>query len=488
MKVIVLTSTTAKPIIEELVSRSRAVREGSLEVVVHALPVAAIGILNARSLAALLRRHPPPRGDLILVPGSVEGDASLVEQALGVPAFKASRDPGLLPVILDHLAEGGRLSRSIAAEDYLRLGRPRLQFSVAFTIGGVPVAERGPPLVLAAEIPASAGDPDALAERYIGEGAEIIVVGHSGDPGYTRIAEGLVERLSRAGIPVLAEAPSDEDAGRLVEAGALGVLVSPATALKLPSRVPGDTVVVVGDRDPGLIGEAVRKLREHGFTRLMADPVVGVPLVDFSATAERYKLASKLGVPLWFSAANVATSLEADTHGVYAVLASLAAELRASVFLVVEDQYHTIHAAAEARAALDLVADSWARRSPPLGLGASRLLVVKQRSPPPPSHLDPEGARMAPDYVEPRLEEGYFVISVDHERGLIIVEYRGRDGTRKWAGRRARGLMRTIVRETGIGSEHAAYLGMELYKAELALRLGKTYVQDWEVLQPAWEE
>jgi len=86
------------------------------------------------------------------------------------------------------------------------------------------------------------------------------------------------------------------------------------------------------------------------------------------------------------------------------------------------------------------------------------------------------------------MDKGYFLVSVDHGRGLILVEYRepGRP-PRRWAGRRALALARRILSQVSVSPEHAAYLGGELYRAEEALRLGRTYVQDREVVRPPWE-
>jgi len=398
MRVVVVTSSTAKAMIEEVVARSRAVREGRLEAEVLALPVPVIGVLDARAVAALLSRHADRvRGaDLVLLPGSVSGDARVVEEALGVPVAKASRDAGMLPSVLDHVAEGGKLSRVEAAEEYLSAA-PKLEARTAFNVAGVAVPARGPPMVLAAEVPPGARDPIGLAQRYAGEGAQMLVVGHSGDPDYTGRARELVSRLTRLGLPVLAEAPGPEAARALVGAGASGLVVSSRTAARLPGVVPGDTLVVVGDRDLDSLSRAVAALRGAGFEMVIADPVVGVPLLDFAATALRYWGARSLGVPLWFSAANVATSMWADTHSVYAVLASLAAELGASTFLVVEDQYHTVHSVGEARRALAMVEAAWARRRPPAGPGVPGVFAVKQAEPPPPPHVPVEGAERVPD-------------------------------------------------------------------------------------------
>ncbi|MEM0022551.1 MAG: DUF4346 domain-containing protein, partial [Archaeoglobaceae archaeon] len=50
------------------------------------------------------------------------------------------------------------------------------------------------------------------------------------------------------------------------------------------------------------------------------------------------------------------------------------------------------------------------------------------------------------------------------------------------AGKRAKEIIDTIL-ELGLVSrlDHAAYLGRELMKAEIALRLGKNYVQDQDL-------
>jgi len=43
------------------------------------------------------------------------------------------------------------------------------------------------------------------------------------------------------------------------------------------------------------------------------------------------------------------------------------------------------------------------------------------------------------------------------------------------------------VRRFGLDPEHAAYLGYELAKAEMSLKLGKTYVQDEPLIVVPWE-
>jgi len=488
MKIIVVTSRTAEQMIRRVVARSRSVAEGRARVEVLPLPVPAIGVLSSRSLGRLLEREKERihGADIVLVPGGIQGSVAGLESVLGVPVAKASRDAGLLPLVIDYLVEGGDLSQEKAAEEYLRVEPMPVGQRTAYRLGSLDVPVRGPPVLLAAEIPPSPPrDPVEMAVEYVGEGARVVVVG------YDRASpEGLARRVravrDAVGVPVVSEAPSVEAARAAVEAGAEGVSVSAGLAMKLAGRIPRDSFVLVGERDPEDLARAVEALARAGYSRIAVDPVVGVPMVDLADTAVRYKAAEGLGVPTWFSAANAANMVDADTHGVYALLAVLAVELGASFFLVVEDDYKTRHSTAEAREALRLAEAAWLRGRPPGGIG-SRLFVAKQPAPPPPPSIGVEGARLVEGPLPPRLEPGHFVVDVDHDRGLILVEYRRGGERRRWAGREARSLARAILREVDIGGEHAAYLGEELYKAELALRFGKTYVQDGDVLRPVWE-
>ena len=77
--------------------------------------------------------------------------------------------------------------------------------------------------------------------------------------------------------------------------------------------------------------------------------------------------------------------------------------------------------------------------------------------------------------------KGYFLIKVNHKKKLIEAGYvTGKHVISKMvAGKNAMDLYHTVIREKLVSRmEHAAYLGKEFYKAELALRYGKKYVQE----------
>jgi dihydropteroate synthase len=78
-------------------------------------------------------------------------------------------------------------------------------------------------------------------------------------------------------------------------------------------------------------------------------------------------------------------------------------------------------------------------------------------------------------------EMGWFRIQVDRERKQVVAAH-FRDADRPdltVLGRDATEMYQTILRRGLVGNlDHAAYLGKELAKAELALRLGRSYLQD----------
>ena len=78
-------------------------------------------------------------------------------------------------------------------------------------------------------------------------------------------------------------------------------------------------------------------------------------------------------------------------------------------------------------------------------------------------------------------KSGYFVIIPQTEKGLITVEHYSYDNRllRRIEGKDARSVYITIIEKGWVTQlTHAAYLGKELAKAELSLKLGFRYVQD----------
>ena len=80
--------------------------------------------------------------------------------------------------------------------------------------------------------------------------------------------------------------------------------------------------------------------------------------------------------------------------------------------------------------------------------------------------------------------KGYFLIKIDHESGLIRVGFTTSDNkmVAEVRGKTALEVVNTIIREEMLSSlQHAADMGIELEKAELALKNNLKYIQDGEL-------
>ena len=76
---------------------------------------------------------------------------------------------------------------------------------------------------------------------------------------------------------------------------------------------------------------------------------------------------------------------------------------------------------------------------------------------------------------------GWFVIRIDREKEQICAVHFTAPQTTDYVvkGTTAGEIYQTIIREGLVGRmDHAAYLGKELTKAEIALKLGRSYTQD----------
>ena len=87
--------------------------------------------------------------------------------------------------------------------------------------------------------------------------------------------------------------------------------------------------------------------------------------------------------------------------------------------------------------------------------------------------------------------KGYFLINVDRERKIIRVGYcifskLGNDPIHDMiseiTGKNAIEIVNTLIREKYISSlQHAADMGIELHKAEIALKYNLEYIQDSDI-------
>ena len=113
MKVLVVTGMRAKDIVKEHLSRS----EFDHEICILPVPVAA---LMSTQYIALMLEHKDLSGiDLVLIPGLIKGDASIIRKRVGIKSWKGPKNAADLPNVLK-VIEKVRFSTIFPADESIR--------------------------------------------------------------------------------------------------------------------------------------------------------------------------------------------------------------------------------------------------------------------------------------------------------------------------------------------------------------------------------
>ena len=432
--------------------------------------------------------------DLILIPGAVTADFREVERSLASPIRLGPKHAADLGEVLQ-LIEKGELepSRTIPAcqlllgemrERALRdIERLEGQAEAVLHIGRVKIGGGSRMKVLAEVVDATRLPPEQLAGRiryYQEEGADMIDLGLPLDarPEEVRAALGVAKEATR--LPVSIDSIRSDLLLAGLEAGADMLLSLNAANMAQVGAAAADLGVpaaVIPGPGPASLEENVSAALDLG-VRVIADPVLDPPLQGLAASLEKYMQFSRRhpGIPLFFGAGNVTELLDADTHGVNALLAAIGAEVGASILFTPEYSAKAAGSVRELATASRMMQLSGRRKTAPKDLGLD-LLLLKQKRRLPEEPLPQEVKEAQPGHVYVLDDLGPFRIFLS--RGLIVA----RNGPMSICGKNARDLVNSLVDLGLVGRlDHAAYLGRELQKAETALRLGRDYVQD----EPLW--
>ena len=255
----------------------------------------------------------------------------------------------------------------------------------------------------------------------------------------------------------------------------------------------------------------LRSAAHAGIKNLIADPVLNALGYGFTASLKNYILFRERDkkTPLFFGVGNVTELLDADSIGVNALLAGIASELNASVLFTPEHSDKCVGCVSELRRAAEMMLLAKKRKTTPKDLGID-LLVLKEKR-----RRKPRILKTAAEEAG-KAEDANVVVAKESETwrpdplGSFRIELcetpagtrilathssltkqekqaeqtkEGKEGKErketKIVGRNAKEVLDTILRLGLVSSlEHAAYLGRELAKAEIALSLKKSYEQD----------
>jgi dihydropteroate synthase-like protein len=513
VKVLLVTGVLA----EEAVKRYA--QESNVETETVALKIAVAAFLTPDSIAAALKNTALSGFNMILVPGLVRGDTSAISKVTQVPAFKGPRYAADLPTVLDSLCEI-QLSTSVPADDLLRekLAEKAMQ-EIEKTeancsellkkpgnilIGNLAVGKDFPMRVLAEIVDAALMDKETIqktAKRFVQAGADLVDVGMVAGESQPQKAKCMVEWVKQVvDVPMSIDTLDPAEIKAAVQAGADLVLSADAGNIREIAFIAQKVAVVVipTNQRQGyfpkktldrvkFLEEIIAQAKKLGVTRCLADLVLEPTDILESFVAFKEFAARNPAVPLFVGVSNVTELFDADSVGINAILARLSSEVGASMLLATEKSPKAKGTVAEEVAAAKMMFLAKKRGSAPKDLGIDLLILKDKRIHEEPYDKNMETGKVvvASETAEPALldSSGMFRISVDRDGGVLVaVYYTSLDMDKPVnvvKGKTAEQVYSKIVKKRLISKmDHAAYLGSELAKAEIALRTGKSYVQD----------
>lgn len=365
-----------------------------------------------------------------------------------------------------------------------------------------------------------------LAQYFHASGALIIDVGMIAGAPDPNAAGRAVKLVSRAvPVPVSIDSTNADELIAGLEAGASMALSLDQDNMKriprrlrqraaftvIPAAQAGATLPKTLEDRLALLQRNLEAARSLGYVTLIADPLCD-PLVTpgLTESIQAYATFAKRQptIPLLMGIGNVTELLDADTPGVNTLLAGIASEIGVTLLLTTEVSAKTRGSVWELYRATQMMYLARHRHAEPKDLGIDLLLLKSKQftevpydasretpasiinaelppgSPPPPVCLDPSG---------------YFTIHVDRQQHRIVARHfsayaQGRSQTASsgeprpdmvFLGNTAVEISTAILERKLVSRmDHAAYLGRELLKAEVALQTGRPYTQGSALFVP----
>jgi dihydropteroate synthase-like protein len=442
----------------------------------------------------MLQSAAPNGYDLILIPGAITADFSAVETSLGTKIRLGPKHAADISFVLRHLGEV-ELSISIPActllesrmkkDALVMLEKLEAKAKATMTIRGVKIGGNSRVKVLAEVVDATKLNAADLAKKisyFQSRGADMIDLGVSLDAIPEQVARTVSVAKKVTSLPISVDTISPELIRSGLEAGADMVLSLNGDNILLVSdavAAAGVPAVVIPGPKASSLEENISAAQGLGI-KVIADPVLSPPLQGLATSIRSYInfAAANPEMPLFFGAGNVTELLDADTQGANALLAAIGAEVGASILFTPEYSDKAKGSVHELRVASEMMLLARHRNAPPKDLGIDLLILKEKRKTP--------AGKISENYVEANSDHkyvpdpaGYFKIDVADGKIVAKYEYEHEREKLEVASASAKDLLNSLI-DLGLVTrlDHAGYLGRELEKAEMALRLGRSYNQD----------
>jgi dihydropteroate synthase-like protein len=417
--------------------------------------------------------------DAVIVSGMCTASFERVGKETGVPVYRGPRHAADLALVLPLLGTVP-LSRTVPADDFLtakkaddamrRIESLESDADFDFLIRGTKIGGTSRMKVLAEIMDAHQNDDlRAVTEQFFADGADIVDLGFGFDATPADVTR-VFSLLADIDRPL---AVDSQDPALIRAALFRADLVLSLQETNIPvigkdiARSGAAAVVVPGD---STLTKNCTMATRTGIACIIADPLlqpVGSGLVH---SLKNFK---KGRYPLFFGAGNVVELIDADSIGANALLAGMAQEVGASIVFTSEHSDKTRGSIREMRRATEMMVLTRDRPYPKdLGIDLLVLKEKRKRREPPVDYEVFGVAKKMPDEItyDPK---GNFRIGIEGDQIVAVIHGKA------VMGKRWQDMLFTILSHGDVSLlDHAGYLGRELYKAELAIRYGRSFEQD----------
>jgi dihydropteroate synthase-like protein len=444
----------------------------------------------------------------IIVPGTLRGDVSVIREKLGIPCFKGPRNVSDLPSVL--VSGDVNLSEKIPADEVLEkeirenVGGELRKAHEATKNYRMMIGKKKPVFLgtgmmrILAEIPDAPsladGEIRRISRYYVDSGADIIDLGMvSGEDNSNEIRRLVKAVRSITDVPVSIDSLNKGEILTAVDSGIDLILSLDMTNYTIAENIDIPAVIIPRDENSipkgvqermSLMEDLIHKLRNLNFDRFIVDLVLEPPNIGLVNSLQAfYEFRKKYpGTPMMLGLGNVTELMDSDSVGVNALLAAMASELDVDLLFTTEASRKTRGAVMELSRAVKMMYLSRKKERYPKDLGID-LLYLKDKKEieviRDPREKDLKEIEIGKQRT-PALDGTEFRIYLSDK--IDVIYYRKKEPELRFSGRTAKELYKGILHRGLVKNpEHAAYLGKELMKAEIALKLGKNYIQDREL-------
>lgn len=409
------------------------------EIAVPGIQVAAL----LHSSLLLRRLLVPDHIDRVILPGWCQGDLAALELHFGKPFERGPRDLRDLP---EHFGLGKRRTVDLS------------RYSTEI------IAE----INHATQLPLS----DILREAraLIASGANMIDVGGSPGESSPRVFD-IVTALRSEGIRVSIDSFDRHEVEQAVRAGAELILSCNHGNFDWVTQLETEVVAIPDTPDDMDSLDRLIERLSAAKVRFRADPIIEPIGMGFTSSLDRYiRVRQKHPeVAMMMGVGNITELTEVDSAGVNMLLAAICEDLGIQSILTTQVINWCRSAVAEFDAARRMVHHAVAARTIPKHLSSSLVMLRDSR-------LKPTSQSALQKLSAALSDENFRIFAESGELHLMNSKGygHGADPFRIFAAAAAR----QVEAGNAIDSSHAFYLGYEMARAEIALHLGKQYIQD----------